>query len=189
VIGTATLVLIAVGLAMDALAVSVAASVVLRTVSPRQVFRLAFHFGLFQFLMPVIGWLAGRSIVDLIENWDHWIAFGLLAFVGGKAIYEALKEREEDEARGDPTRGLSLVLLSLATSIDALAVGLSFAVLQVRIWYASLLIGCVTGTITMTGMLLGSRLGRHFGQRVEILGGLVLVGIGVKILVQHLMAG
>jgi putative Mn2+ efflux pump MntP len=99
VIGTATLVLIAVGLAMDALAVAVAASVVLRTVSPRQVFRLAFHFGLFQFLMPVIGWLAGRSIVDLIESWDHWIAFGLLAFVGGKAICEALTEREEDEAR------------------------------------------------------------------------------------------
>lgn len=189
VIGTTTLVLIAVGLAMDALAVSVAASVMLRTVSPRQVFRLAFHFGLFQFLMPVIGWLAGRSIVDLIESWDHWIAFGLLAFVGGRAIYEALKEREEGEARGDPTRGLTLVMLSLATSIDALAVGLSFAVLQVRIWYASLLIGCVTGTITMTGMLVGRRLGRHFGQRVEILGGLVLVGIGVKILVQHLMAG
>jgi putative Mn2+ efflux pump MntP len=189
VIGTTTLVLIAVGLAMDALAVAVAVSVALRAISARHVFRLAFHFGLFQFMMPVLGWLAGRSIVGLIQNWDHWIAFGLLAFVGGKAIYEALKGRAEDEARSDPTRGLSLVVLSLATSIDALAVGLSFAVLQVQIWYASVVIGLITGAITTTGMLIGSRLGKHFGQRVEILGGLVLIGIGVKILVQHWWPG
>jgi putative Mn2+ efflux pump MntP len=188
-IGTATLVLIAIGLAMDALAVAIATSVVLRSVSGRQVFRLAFHFGLFQFLMPIVGWFAGRSIAGFIADWDHWIAFGLLAFVGGKAIYEAVSERDEHAPRGDPTRGLSLVFLSLATSIDALAVGLSFAVLGVQIWYASFLIGCVTGTITTGGMLLGRRLGQHFGQRVEILGGLVLIGIGVKIVVQHSIAG
>ncbi len=186
-IGTPTLVLIAIGLAMDALAVAIATSAVLREISGRQVFRLAFHFGLFQFLMPIIGWFAGRSIAGSMATWDHWIAFGLLAFVGGKAIYEAVHEQDGPARRGDPTRGLSLVFLSLATSIDALAVGLSFAMLGVRIWYASLIIGCITGTITTGGMLLGSRLGRHFGQHVEILGGLVLIGIGVKIVAQHLI--
>jgi putative Mn2+ efflux pump MntP len=187
-IGTPTLVLIAVGLAMDALAVAIATSIVLRAVSGRQVFRLAFHFGLFQFLMPIVGWAAGRSVAGVMAHWDHWIAFGLLAFIGGKAIYDAVTKPAEDARQGDPTRGLSLVLLSLATSIDALAVGVSFAMLGVQIWYPSLIIGLVTGSITTAGMLLGSRLGRHFGQHVEILGGLVLIGIGVKIVVQHLIA-
>jgi putative Mn2+ efflux pump MntP len=186
-IGTITLVLIAIGLAMDALAVAVAVSILLRTVSTRQIFRLTFHFGLFQFLMPILGWLGGRSIYHFIVDWDHWVAFGLLVLVGSKAIREALTAREERDDRRDPTRGLSLVFLSLATSIDALAVGLSFAVLRVDIWYASVVIGCVASAFTMTGMLAGSRLGRRFGQRVEILGGLVLIGIGIKILVQHLM--
>ncbi len=187
-IGTPTLVLIAIGLAMDALAVAIATSAVLRAVSGRQVFRLAFHFGLFQFLMPIVGWLVGRSVADFMASWDHWVAFALLAFVGGKAIYEAVAKRDDHAHRGDPTRGLSLIVLSLATSIDALAVGVSFAMLGVQIWYASLIIGCVTGTITTAGMLLGSRLGRHFGQEIEILGGLVLIGIGVKIVVQHFTA-
>lgn len=188
-VGPATLVLIALGLAMDALAVAIAVSIMLRTISGRQVFRLAFHFGLFQFLMPIVGWLAGRSIERFIAGWDHWIAFGLLVFVGLKAIREALTRRENDAPPADPTRGLRLVVLSIATSIDALAVGLSFAVLRVHIWYASLLIGFVAGAVTTIGMLIGSRLGRRFGQRVEIVGGLVLIAIGIKILVQHLTEG
>jgi putative Mn2+ efflux pump MntP len=187
-IGTPTLVLIAIGLAMDALAAAIATSLILRRVSFRQVFRLAFHFGLFQFLMPILGWLAGRSLAEFMAAWNHWIAFGLLTLVGGKAICEALRERDEDAPRGDPTRGLSLVLLSLATSIDALAVGLSFAMLGVQIWYASFIIGLVTGSITTAGMLLGSRLGGRFGRSVEVLGGLVLVGLGVEFVVQHFLA-
>jgi putative Mn2+ efflux pump MntP len=179
-------VLIAAGLAMDALAVAVAVSMLLPVLSGRHVFRLSFHFGLFQFLMPIVGWLAGRSVYRFMAGWDHWVAFGLLAFVGGKAVYRALTNRATPTHRADPTRGLSLVVLSLATSLDALAVGLSFAVLRVAIWYASALIGLITATLTMTGMLVGRRLGRHFGQHVELLGGMVLIGIGVKILVQHL---
>lgn len=183
-----TIVLIALGLALDAFAVALATSIRLREISGRQVFRLAFHFGLFQFFMPVIGWAGGRQLVRFMEAWDHWIAFGLLVFVGGKAIYAALVGEEHQTGRGDPTRGWSLVILSIATSIDALAVGLSFAMLQVAIWYPVVVIGCITAALTIVGMRIGSRLGVHFGQRVEILGGLVLIGIGVKILIRHLMS-
>lgn len=176
---------IAFGLAMDAFAVSIAASVALRDVSSRQVFRLAFHFGLFQFLMPILGWLAGLTLERFIRSFDHWLAFVLLAFIGGKAILEAVRGGNA-EARGDPTKGMSLIVLSVATSIDALAVGLSFGVLHVEVWYPSVVIGVVAGGMTTLGMRIGSRLGARFGRRMEIAGGLVLVGIGVKILVDHL---
>lgn len=177
---------IAVGLAMDTFAVAIAASVSLGSVSARQVFRFGFHFGLFQAMMPMIGWLAGSTIEQYIVDWDHWVAFGLLALVGGKAIYGAFTQKKNGRPQSDPTRGWMLVTLATATSIDALAVGLTFAMLQVRIWYPCLVIGIVTAAFTITGMLTGSRLGRRFGQRVEVLGGLVLIGTGIKILVQHL---
>jgi putative Mn2+ efflux pump MntP len=176
---------LAVGLAMDALAVAMATGLVLKHLTFRHVFRLAFHFGLFQFLMPVLGWLAGRTVEAHIREVDHWIAFGLLAFVGGKMLWEA--RRKEAEARtGDPTRGWMLVLLSLATSIDALAVGLSMAFLQVSIWLPSVVIGLVACAFTATGILFGSRIGGRLGRWPEVVGGLVLLGIGVKILVEHL---
>ncbi len=179
---------IAVGLAMDATAVAVAASIALRRVAPRQVFRFAFHFGLFQAFMPLLGWAAGRTMAHHVQAWDHWVAFGLLGFVGGRAIYEAFRHKHDEEREvEDPTRGLSLVLLSLATSIDALAVGLSFAFLGLSIWYPCLVIGLVTGALTALGMLFGARLGARLGKNVEILGGLILIGIGCKILIQHLL--
>ena len=181
---------IAVGLAMDTFAVATATSVALRKVTGRQIFRFAFHFGLFQAAMPVIGWFAGRSVFGYISGWDHWLAFGLLSFVGGKALYEALwgddEEAETSAPKQDPTCGASLVMLSVATSIDALAVGLSFAALNVQIWYPVAVIGLVTATLTTVGMLVGSRLGARFGRRVEILGGLILVAIGTNILIKHL---
>ena len=181
---------IALGLAMDTLAVAIATSVMLGRVTGRQLFRFSFHFGLFQAMMPVIGWLAGTTFVERIKGYDHWVAFGLLAFIGGKAVYEALTQAGQKDGadRGDPTRGFSLVMLSTATSIDALAVGLSFAVLNVRIWYPAAVIGVVTAAITCLGMLVGGRLGARFGRRVEIVGGLILIGIGLKILVQHFTA-
>jgi len=177
---------IAVGLAMDAFAVAMACSVQLRRASPRQTFRLAFHFGLFQFLMPVAGWAAGISIQEWARDWDHWVAFGLLAFVGGKAVWAALTEGDEQRRGQDPTRGTSLLLLSVATSIDALAVGFTFAVLQARIWLASFVIGVVTAAFTVVGVQIGSGLGARFGRRVEVAGGLVLIAIGIKILIDHL---
>lgn len=179
---------IAVGLSMDAFAVAVATSIILREMSVRHVFRFAFHFGLFQAMMPLIGWCAGQYLNAFIVNWDHWVAFGLLSLVGGRTILAAWRGDEGPElARGDPTRGASLVILSVATSIDALAVGISFAMIQVRIWQAIAVIGLITAGLTVVGMLFGRRLGARSGRGIEIAGGLVLIGIGLKILVQHLM--
>ncbi|MFH1377724.1 MAG: manganese efflux pump MntP family protein [Planctomycetota bacterium] len=182
--------LIAVGLSIDAFAVAVAASVGLKTVTRRQVFRFAFHFGLFQALMPVIGWTAGGLLDAYIKDWDHWVAFALLAGVGGKMIWEAFQPEDDDQTAkmSDPTRGWSLVILSIATSIDALAVGLSLSLLDISIWTPAIAIGLVTASLTTVGMLIGRRLGVHFGQRTEIVGGLILIGIGVKILIEHLTA-
>jgi len=178
---------IAVGLAMDATAVAVACSVALGRVTPRQVFRLSFHFGLFQALMPLVGWLAGKTIAPKIEAWDHWIAFGLLTAIGIRAIRGSLlDDAGEDNTASDPTRGLSLVSLSVATSIDALAVGLSFALLRVTVWQACVLIGAITAALTIGGMLLGSRLGRSLGRRMEAVGGVVLILVGAKIDLSHL---
>jgi len=177
---------IAIGLSMDAFAVAIAASIALHPVTRRQVFRFGFHFGLFQALMPVLGWLLGSTVVRWVAAFDHWIAFGLLAYVGGKAIVEALRRGDEKKAAADPTRGWSLVIFSIATSIDAFAVGLSFACLGVSVWYPSVVIGLTTGSLTTLGMLIGARLGARLGKRMEIAGGLVLIAIGTKILVDHL---
>jgi len=177
---------IAVGLAMDAFSVAAASSVQLRRLTGRHVFRFAFHFGLFQAFMPLLGWLAGRTVVRWVSTWDHWLAFALLAFVGGKAIVEGLRDDPDPTASGrDPTRGWSLVLLSVATSIDAFAVGLSFAVLGVSLWLPVVVIGLVTALLTVVGMGLGRRLGARFGPRMSVVGGLVLLGIGIKILADH----
>ena len=180
-----TLTGLALALAMDAFAVALGTGAVLSRLTGRHLFRLGFHFGLFQALMPVIGWLAGLTIMQWVEAWDHWIAFSLLAIIGGRMIYEAFSDEEKTDDR-DPTKGLSLVLLSIATSIDALAVGFSLSVIGVSIWMPALVIGLVAGVLTIVGMLLGGRIGDRWGTRVEIFGGLVLIAIGIKILIEHL---
>ncbi|MBP2687831.1 MAG: hypothetical protein H6Q83_18 [Deltaproteobacteria bacterium] len=173
---------------MDAFAVAIATGIVLGTVSGRQTFRLAFHFGLFQFLMPVIGYLAGMTVERHIQGYDHWIAFGLLGYIGGKMVYEGIRgEGGEGNGGKDPTRGMSLVVLSMATSIDALAVGISLGVLHSEgIFYPGVVIGIVACAFTAAGLHLGKRLGTVFGKRMEVVGGLILVAIGVKILFDHL---
>ena len=185
---TLTLLGIAVALAMDAFAVALATGLALSVMNGRHMFRLGFHFGLFQALMPVVGWFAGMTIQGWIAAYDHWIAFALLAFVGGKMIYEAFFDHDQEILERDPTRGWSLVMLSVATSIDALAVGLSLAILSVSVWVPSLVIGLVAGVLTVVGMLLGRRVNGIWGKRVEVLGGLTLCGIGVKILVEHILS-
>ena len=177
--------LIALGLAMDAFAVSVGAGMALGKVTFRQIFRMSFHFGLFQFLMPVIGWLAGRGIHGYVAAFDHWAAFGLLALVGGKMIWEGVRA-DKVRKRGDPTRGVTLIILSVATSIDALAVGASLAMIYVHILYPAIVIGVVAALLSAAGVNLGRFVGARFSHGVEILGGLILIGIGVKILVEHL---
>ena len=183
---TITLFGLALALAMDAFAVALGTGAVLSRLTGRHLFRLGFHFGLFQAMMPVFGWLAGLTIIQWVSAWDHWIAFGLLALIGGRMIHEACSN-EEKSADRDPTRGLSLVLLSIATSIDALAVGFSLSVIGVSIWIPALVIGLVAGVLTIAGMLLGGRIGNRWGSRVEILGGCILIGIGFKILAEHLL--
>lgn len=173
-------------LAMDAFAVAVATGLTVSPITPRRIFRLSFHFGLFQFLMPVTGWYVGRELSSLIAGFDHWLAFLLLSFVGGRMIWEALHQHDEDRGpRSDPTRGFLLVTLSTATSIDALAAGLSFAFLNESIWVLSTSIGVITAILTAIGMLFGSRIGSRWGTRAEIVGGSVLILIGLRILVAH----
>lgn len=183
---TLTLLAIAVGLAMDAFAVATATGLCLVNVTARQTLRMAWSFGLFQFFMPILGWLAGRGIERWISAFDHWVAFALLAIIGGKMIYESFAPQDDSRDVADPTRGGRLFVLSVATSIDALAVGLSLGVLRVQIWYPAFVIGVVAAALTALGMHLGCRFGAMLGRHVEVIGGLVLVGIGVKILVEHL---
>ncbi len=179
---------IALGLAMDTFAIGIVTGAVLPRLTFHHFFRLSFYFGFFQFMMPILGWWAGRTIATQIEAYDHWVAFGLLAFIGGRMIKESFSKKEREHKIKDPTRGLPLLLLSLATSIDALAIGLSLAMLHVDIWLPSVIIGLVTAAMTCLGLALGLRLGKRFGKHMEQVGGLVLIGIGIKILISHVAA-
>lgn len=172
---------------MDAFAVAVASGMVLATVGWRQTFRLSWHFGLFQALMPVIGWFLGQSVRTWIEDYDHWIAFALLTYIGTKMIREAFAAPEERHAV-DPTRGWTLVMLSVATSIDALAVGLSLSMLRLSVWMPALVIGLVALAFTAVGLHLGRTVSRarHVGRIAELIGGVVLLGIGGRILWTHI---
>ncbi len=172
---------------MDAFAVAIAAGVRLKRVSFRQFFRLAWHFGLFQALMPVIGWAAGLTVRPAIERYGHWLAFGLLAYVGIHMILDAFKRKDDSVQRKDPTRGLTLVMLSVATSIDALAVGLTISLLQISIWTPALIIGAVAGVFTLLGLYLGKSVGsaERLSPIAEVIGGLVLLGIAFKILIEN----
>ncbi len=181
-----SILVIAIGLGMDAFSVAISVGANARAISFGPVFRLSFFFGLFQVLMPIVGWSAGASVANYIAGYDHWIAFGLLAFIGGKMIMESFNDEEVRDQSADPTKGLTLIMLSVATSIDALAVGLSFAFLKVSILYPSIIIGIVAFLMTAVGMLFGEKLGKIVGKRVGILGGLILIGIGVKILIEHM---
>jgi putative Mn2+ efflux pump MntP len=172
---------------MDAAAVSLAASAAGYAGNPRAVFRLSFHFGLFQFLFPVLGWFLGLGLLVFIQAVSHWVAFLLLMFVGGRMVKSGLDPDAESHAR-DPSRGMTMVMLSIAVSIDALAVGLSFAMLGVTIWYPSIVIGVVTSGMSLLAIRIGRHLGAMLGKRMEIVGGLVLIGIGFRILLTQLLA-
>jgi putative Mn2+ efflux pump MntP len=178
-------VFVALGLAMDAFAVSLGIGTSGSARSLRPVFRVSFHMGLFQGLMTFIGWLAGTTIASLVNAFGHWLAMGLLAFVGTRMIRSGLSSDLEAE-RNDPSRGSTLMLVCVACSIDAMAVGLSMAMLKVEILSPSLVIGVVTLALSLLGLLLGGRLGERFGKRMEVLGGVILNGIGLRILLTNL---
>lgn len=183
-----TVFLIALSLAADAFSVCVASGVKIKSPGPRHYFRFSFHFGLFQFLMPVIGYYGGVAIVKIISSYDHWIALAVLAFIGGKMLWESFKHEDEKEEATfrDPSRGWSLVMLSVATSIDAAAVGFSFAALNVSVLSPAIIIGIVCAACSGIGLLIGARIGAAVGIWAERFGGVILIGIGLKILLEHL---
>ena len=179
--------LIAIGLSADCFAVALSSSISKRTLSFLQIIRVSFSFGAFQAIMPVLGWLAGRSIVDFIAGYDHWLAFALLALVGGRMVWESFRKKEHRSKITDVTKTVSLLLLSVATSIDALAVGLSFAFIKTNIVLASLTIGIVAFVITAIGFIMGKKTGRLLGKKAEAIGGLILIGIGIRIVLEHIL--
>jgi putative Mn2+ efflux pump MntP len=180
-----TLLLIAFGLAMDAFAVSISNGITIQRQRANHALRIGLFFGSFQALMPLIGWSAGLNLRDLISGVDHWIAFGLLFFIGCKMIYESTRmDIREKEVK--PLTLSTLLVLSVATSIDALAVGISFALLKISIVTPIIVIGVVTFVLSFLGVLTGSKIGHFFEKKIEILGGLILIGIGIKILIEHL---
>jgi putative Mn2+ efflux pump MntP len=180
---TLEILLIALGLAMDAFAVSIASGATMKRLEIKNALKMGLFFGGFQTFMPVIGWFAGIGMKTFITGWDHWLAFGLLTFVGGKMIHEALcHEKSEESANSRPFDTGALLILALATSIDALAVGITFSVLSVSILVPVLVIGLVTFCFSVAGVQLGVKGGHFFENKVEIIGGLILFAIGLKIL-------
>ena len=177
---------LAVGLSMDAFAVSVCKGLSVGRVKPAHALTCGVWFGGFQGLMPLVGWLLGVQLQDLIVSVDHWIAFVLLAFIGSSMIRESREQEEEEIEHGGSIRYRELFTLAVATSIDALAVGVSFAFLGVRIAPAVTLIGCTTFVLTLAGVWVGNLFGSRYKSRAELTGGIILILIGVKILLEHL---
>jgi len=180
-----TIIFIALGLAMDAFAVSITSGLTIKSLKIHNALKIAIFFGSFQAVMPLIGWLAGRSLRDFISGVDHWIAFGLLSIIGCKMIYESSK-MELNKKKINPLNVYVLLMLSVATSIDALAVGLSLSFLNVSIVLPAIVIGIVTFLLSILGVYFGNRFGHYFERKIEIIGGLILICIGIKILIEHL---
>lgn len=181
------LLFLAVGLAMDCFAVSFSAGAVQKDFKMKSILLMAFSFGLFQAMMPVIGWFGGELVVARMAELDHWIAFSILGFIGGKMINDAIRPQKE-ESGTDMTRLGTILILSVATSIDALAVGFSFSILKnIDIWHSALIIGLVSFLLTIVGVTAGKNISRLFKPAyAQITGGIILVSIGVKILIEHL---
>jgi putative Mn2+ efflux pump MntP len=184
--GSFSVIALAVALSMDAFAVAMVSGLTLNVMTRRHLFRLAFHFGLFQALMLAAGWFIGSAVSAYVSAFEHWIAFGLLALVGGKIIWGALRGEGEKRSVSDPTSGWQLVLLSVATSLDALAVGLSLAMIDSPIAVPALVIGITAASLTLLGMAVGRRIGSIWGTRVEVLGGVILIAIGIGTVWPHL---
>jgi putative Mn2+ efflux pump MntP len=179
--------LIALGLSADCFAVALSGGISKVNHSWLRILRVSFSFGLFQALMPVLGWLAGRTVVEYIADYDHWVAFALLAIVSGRMLWESFRHERSQDKEVDITKGLLLITLSIATSIDALAVGLSFAFFEVNIAMAGLTIGAVTFLVTAIGFLIGKRASKIIGKRAEAIGGIILLAIAIRILLSHIL--
>jgi len=180
------LVFIAIALAMDAFAVSISSGIIIKDVKVKHALKIASSTGFFQGFFTLLGWLGGINIAYVISNIDHWIAFALLLVIGAKMIYESRKTDLEGDKKINPLKFSVLILVGIATSIDALAIGLSFAILNVPILVPAILIGIVAFGFSILGVLIGKKVGQIFGNKVELIGGLILICIGVTILIDHL---
>jgi putative Mn2+ efflux pump MntP len=178
--------LIAIGLSFDTFAVSVSSGLTISKIKFWQAFKIAVTLAFFQTLMPLIGWITGSQIENLIQNYDHWIAFGLLSLLGCKMVIEGLKNNHEEE-KLNPLKTTVLIGMAIATSIDALVIGVSFAFIEINIYVSLLIIGVITFFSSMVGILIGKKVKGSFGNKMEILGGLILIAIGVKILISHVL--
>ena len=194
--GFLELLLLAIGLAMDAFAVSIGNGLSMKKQNPKAALAIAFSFGLFQALMPTIGYFLGSAFEEVIRQFDHFIALIFLGFIGGKMIFDGIKELiadkkgETEEIQEFHLSFGKLLIQAIATSIDALIVGVSFAALpDVNIWTAVLLIGAVTFVISLTGVFSGKKFGQLLGSKAEIFGGIILVGIGLKVFIEHVFFG
>ncbi len=182
--GIFELFLIGIGLSMDAFAVAVCKGLSMRKIDWGQALIVALFFGGFQAMMPFLGWALGKQFEQYITQYDHWIAFVLLAYIGGKMLWEALHSKGEDAAAANFSIK-ELLILAVATSIDALAVGITFAFLQVQIGQAMAIIGCTTFALSLVGVLIGNKFGSRYKQKAEAVGGIILILIGLKILLEH----
>ena len=180
-----TVTLIGIGLAMDCFAVSITSGIAIKNLRISHALQIALFFGSFQALMPVIGWLAGLGLRDFITGVDHWVAFGLLGSIGLKMIYESAK-LESDKKESNPLNIYVLSMLSIATSIDALAIGVSFAFLKISLVISIIIIGTITFLLSFIGVFIGNRTGHFFENKIQFAGGLILIGMGTKILIEHL---
>ncbi len=180
-----TIILIAFGLTVDSFAVSISTGIVVSHIRFLQAVRIAIVLAVFQGAMPLIGWFLGFQVKDIIVDYDHWIAFILLFLIGTKMIYESFKN-EETKKNFNPLKYSVMIGMAIATSIDALIVGVSFAFININITIATIIIGTLTFLVSMIGMFAGKKIGIFFGRKIEFAGGIVLIGIGVKILIQHL---
>jgi putative Mn2+ efflux pump MntP len=178
VLGWIALFAIAFSLSLDAFAVATVAGITLVETSRRQRFRLSFHFGLFQAIMLAGGWYLGSVIAHQLHGLDAWVAFALLTLVGGNIIHNALRSQEEERCKVDPTRGWSLVFLSVASSLDALAIGISLAMVNIPIFRSTIIVGIVSYGMTLLGLEFGQKIGAIWGRRCELFGGIVLIFIG-----------
>lgn len=185
--GILEILLIAVGVSMDAFAVSICKGLSVRKLRSQHAFTVSMWFGGFQALMPLIGYFLGISFANYVTNFDHWISFVLLAVIGANMIKEAF-EKDDEEAPCTDFSFKKMLALAIATSIDALAVGVSFAFLQVNIWMAVLIIGATTAAFSGVGIIIGNQFGARYKSKAEFVGGLILIAIGLKILIEHLIA-
>ena len=181
-----TITFLAFGLAMDAFAVSVTSGLAIKKLRINNALKIAVFFGSFQAFMPLIGWLAGNSLKDYISGIDHWIAFVLLSLIGCKMIYESMKVNS-NEKKINPLNFFVLLTLSIATSIDALAVGVSFSLINVLFVTPIIIIGMVTFLLSFVGVYIGNKAGHFFENKIEMAGGVILIGIGIKILIEHMI--